>query len=50
MHYSSTAFSQNGQRTIDKIRPGFENHVHSIGRSEPLAGSDIEKLKKRYGC
>ncbi|CAF1665210.1 unnamed protein product [Adineta ricciae] len=50
MHYHSTAFSKNGHRTIETIRPGFENYVNSIGRSGRLAGWDIEKLKKRYGC
>jgi hypothetical protein len=50
MHYPSTAFSKNGQSTIDKIRSGFENQVNSIGRSGRFAGWDVEKLKKRYGC
>jgi astacin (peptidase family M12A) len=50
MHYHSTAFSKNGQRTIDAIKPGLEGFVHHMGQSGRLDDWDVERLKKRYGC
>jgi hypothetical protein len=50
MHYHSTAFSKNGHRTMDAIRPGLEQWVEWMGHSTRFAGWDVDKLKKRYGC
>jgi len=45
MHYSSTAFSRNGQKTIEALRGGY-----NMGQRDGFAQSDIEKLNVMYKC
>jgi len=46
MHYSSYAFSKNGQATIVKIQPGG----CQLGQKEDFSDMDIRKLNTLYQC
>uniref|UniRef100_A0A914WLM3 Metalloendopeptidase n=1 Tax=Plectus sambesii TaxID=2011161 RepID=A0A914WLM3_9BILA len=47
MHYDSTAFSKNGQNTIETVQPGFTN---IIGAATDLSDADVKKINKLYNC
>lgn len=42
MHYDSTAFSKNGQNTIETIQPGFTS---TIGAAVDLSDADVKKAQ-----
>lgn len=46
MHYSPTAFSRNGQPTIEAKSNSKEN----MGQREGFSGKDIAKINKMYNC
>lgn len=46
MHYSSTAFSKNGQSTIEAKMKSNDK----MGQREGFSSKDIEKVKKMYKC
>ncbi|KAE9550065.1 hypothetical protein FO519_006729 [Halicephalobus sp. NKZ332] len=47
MHYDSTAFSRNGQNTIETMIDGFTN---VIGTATDLSDMDVIKINKLYKC
>ncbi len=47
MHYSSTAFSTNGQPTITS-KTGVA--ASTLGSSRVMTNLDIQKVKRYYGC
>ena len=47
MHYSRTAFSDNGEDTIETIDPNYQD---VIGQRDYLSANDIAKLNKMYQC
>ncbi|XP_037952066.1 zinc metalloproteinase nas-4 [Teleopsis dalmanni] len=47
MHYSSNAFSNNGQPTIIAMQSGGSN---LMGQRDGFSAFDIEKLNKMYNC
>ena len=47
MHYGQTAFSNNGQRTIETIDPAFQN---VIGQRQGMSVTDINHVKLLYSC
>ena len=47
MHYDSTAFSRNGQNTIETAINGFTN---VIGTATDLSDMDVIKINKLYKC
>ncbi len=44
MHYSPHAFSKNGKKTIETLKPGGE----AIGQQNRLSALDVEKVLKLY--
>ena len=46
MHYGESAFSKNGQKTIEKL-PGTQG---TIRRREDLSPIDVRQLRKLYNC
>lgn len=47
MHYDSTAFSKNGQNTIETMVDGFTG---IIGSATDLSDMDVVKISKLYKC
>jgi len=47
LHYDSTAFSRNGQNTIESVVPGF---TQVIGTATDLSEIDVRKINKLYNC
>lgn len=47
MHYSDTAFSMNGQKTIITKDPAYQK---VIGRGRRLSDADIAKINIMYNC
>ncbi|XP_067680492.1 zinc metalloproteinase nas-13-like [Haliotis asinina] len=47
MHYGGTAFSVNGRRTIETLRPEFQNR---IGNRRGHSFRDIKLANKMYSC
>jgi len=47
MHYGKTAFSSNGQITI---QPKDNSVINVIGNAQKLSGSDARVVKAMYGC
>ena len=47
MHYSSNAFSKNGNMTIETLDPSFQN---LIGTGRHLSPLDVELVNKMYEC
>merc|ERR1712010_254267 len=47
MHYSDTAYSKNGKRTIETIDPSKQD---IIGKATGVSEGDILLVKRMYGC
>merc|ERR1711990_371703 len=47
MHYSDTAYSKNGKKTIETIDPSKQD---IIGNSDGVSEGDILLVKRMYGC